>query len=430
MQRVLVIAFSVVPSPARQSVQLMNLLKALVSRYAVDVVTVKSPELTYVETFMKTRMLRVPCTGGSLTEQAEAFRRAVRRQLRGVDYEAVHFRCPWGGRPVCELASELSARAMFEMARSPEGEPRGGDPELMAVLRRDEAYCLERAHQIVVPTHSAAAYLRARGFGDRVSVVAPGVDIDLFDWEYAPAVDSSRVLFAGRIGPARGIRLLLEAIRLVSQRHRVELCLVGPLDPGFEEPLAEAIDRLELRGVVRCVGPVPHEDLPRVISSATICVAPHAANEKERPLSPCPSKILEYMACRRLVVAPRRPAVAEHMLEGQEGLMFTPGHARDLADAMLLALEDEALRHRLATAGYRTVRERHSASGARRAMLELYERLVPPEAWVPVLTGPQPSTEIPAPPEITTARHPLVSGERVSQAAARDDVSFDSSDPD
>jgi glycosyltransferase involved in cell wall biosynthesis len=408
MQRVLVVAFSVVPSPGRQSVGLVNHLKALAPRYAVDVVTVKSPDLPYVDRFMKTRMLRVPCGQGSLLEQVEAFRRAVRRQLDGVDYDVVHFRCPWGGRPVCERKGELGARTIFEVARSPEGEAPASDPAVAKALTRDEAYCLERADRIVVPTQAAVAYLQRRGLGRKVALVAPGVDVDLFDWEEAPESQPPRVLLAGRLGPARGVRLLFEAVKQVLAEEKVELALAGPVDPGFEPSLAEAIAHLGLSDVVKQLGAVEHGDLPRVIASATVCVAPHAPDSHDRPLASFPSKIMEYMACRRATIAPRRVAVAELLRDGEFGLLFTPGDVRDLADKILALLRNPELRARLAEAGYRAVREARPASATRRALLEVYTRVAPPELWSPT-AGPQgPSTEIPSSPDTTTARRSLL----------------------
>jgi glycosyltransferase involved in cell wall biosynthesis len=404
MQRVLVVSFSVVPSPDRHSVQLVNHLKALAPRYAVDVVTVKSPDLPYVDRFMKTRMLRVPCGGGTLAEQVEAFRRAVRRQLEGVDYDVVHFRSPWGGRPVCERKGELVARTIFDVGRSREGAPRSADPALAQALQRDEAFCLERADAILVQTQSSASYLKRRGLGAKVAVVPPGVDIDLFDWEGTPESQPPRVLCAGRLGPARGIRLLLEATREVIKQTPIELCLAGPIDPGFEEPLQAAIARLGLTEVVKLLGAVDHGDLPRVIASATVCVAPHAPDTHVQPLAAFPSKILEYLACRRPTVAPRRAAVAEAVRAGEHGLLFTPGDVRDLADKILAFLGDPELRVRLADAGYRAVREARPASATRRALLEAYARLAPPDPWSPTSGAPGPSTELPSSPETTTAR--------------------------
>jgi hypothetical protein len=135
-----------------------------------------------------------------------------------------------------------------------------------------------------------------------------------------------------------------------------------------------------------------------------VCVAPHAPDSHDRPLAAFPSKIMEYMACRRATVAPRRVAVAEVLRDGEYGLLFTPGDVRDLADKILTLLRNPEMRGRFAEAGYRAVREARPASATRRALLEVYSRLAPPEAWAPTDGAPGPSTEIPASPDTTTAR--------------------------
>ena len=43
--------------------------------------TVRGGDQAYVEQFRKTRMLRVPVSSGSVVDQIESFRRALRRQL-------------------------------------------------------------------------------------------------------------------------------------------------------------------------------------------------------------------------------------------------------------------------------------------------------------------------------------------------------------
>src|SRR5579859_3160454 len=140
--RLLIVSFSVCPAPDRQGVGLRNLIKALASRYQVDVLTIKAGELAFVERFMKTRMLRVPVGTGSLSEQAQAFRRAIRRQLEGEEYDLVHLRSAWGGRAV--IAADPT-KLVYEVARSTEGEPRAADSRLAARLADEEKACLERA---------------------------------------------------------------------------------------------------------------------------------------------------------------------------------------------------------------------------------------------------------------------------------------------
>src|SRR5439155_7105616 len=110
-----------------------------------------------------------------------------------------------------------------------------------------ENYCLERADLIVVPTETARAHLDRGGFGGRVAVVPPGVDIDHFDWEPAALFPPPRpiLLYAGRIAPGRRVRLLLEAVGHLG-RHDVDVWLCGPVDDALRTPLDETIAQLEL----------------------------------------------------------------------------------------------------------------------------------------------------------------------------------------
>ena len=257
-------------------------------------------------------------------------------------------------------------------------------------------------------TGVASKYLEQRGFGEKVAIVPPGVDVDLFDWEASPPVYPPRIVLSGRIGPGRGVRLLLEATREILADVPVELWLAGPVEPGFEGVLAEAVKALGLTDAVRCVGPVEHGEIPRLLASATVCVAPHAPDPEERPLAGFPLKILEYLACRKATVAPRRPAVEEIIRDGDQGLLFAPGDPRDLAHKIRVLLTAPRLRDALAEAGYRAVRERWPASRARRSLLELYHQLAPCEPWTPTGGVAGPPTEVPASPETTTARRSLV----------------------
>lgn len=418
--RLLIVSFSVVPAPDRHGVGLLNLLKALGPRYACDVLTLRPPasamgELPVVERFMKTRMLRVPLGQGPLPEQVEAFRRAIRRQLEGEEYDVVHLRSAWGGRAVLS-GVQSDARLVYEVARSTEGEPRAADAQLAVALADEEGACLAAAARVLVPTETARGHLEQRGLGEKVDVIPPGVDVDHFDWEPAGREAGERVLYAGRIAAGRGVRLLVEAVGRLRQERPVTLLLAGPIEPGFEPLLDEAIARAGLApGDVERLGPVDHEDMPRLIAGAQVCVAPSAADPGERPLAGFPTKLLEYMACRRAVVAPRRAAVEELIADGRDGLLFAPGDGVALAHAIGRLLDDPALREALATSGYQRVRAEHPASATRRRLLEVYAELLPEAAWTPG-RGANPIDALPSHPDTTTARRPLPGAEPVGRA--------------
>src|SRR5438128_11858115 len=70
------------------------------------------------------------------------------------------------------------------------------------------------------------------------------------------------------------------------------------------------------------------------------------------------TSLLDAMACARPIVATRAGGIPEIVEDEVNGLLVPPRDARALADAIVRALNDEALRRRLGDAGLARVRER------------------------------------------------------------------------
>src|SRR5690606_26205933 len=85
-----------------------------------------------------------------------------------------------------------------------------------------------------------------------------------------------------------------------------------------------------------------------------------------------PTKLLEYMACRCTIVAPRRDTVAQVVENNREALLFEPGDPTDLARKVLRLLGEPILRKNLAQNAYERVRRDFTASAARRAIRKAY----------------------------------------------------------
>lgn len=319
------------------------------------------------------RILRVPMTDGDFRSRVAAFRRALKRQISGADYGVVQFRDSWSGMPVLELRAQFKYKTIFDAARSPMAAPQILDLEMTRSLDRDQEACVLGADVVLVGTEPSRRYISARGRPDRVHVVPPGVDVDLFDWD-EPAVDGPpRVLYLGAIEPGRGVRIVLRAAQAIVDKLPIKVTLAGPIAPNFDATLAREIEELKLEDTVEILGPVDHDDVPALISRATICVAPAAVELSPKPTGLFPTKILEYMACRRAVVASRRGTVSLLMKDKVHGLLFTPGDSADLAEKLTTLLRDADQRAELARRGYELVRESYTASATRRALRGVYE---------------------------------------------------------
>src|SRR5262245_23825633 len=147
------------------------------------------------------------------------------------------------------------------------------------------------------------------------------------------------------------------------------------MSPKFDQPLRDGIRELGLSDKVEVLGPVDHDQLPALLATATVCVVPAAADLTPTPVVVFPTKILEYMACRRAIVAPRRETLANLVENGRDALLFEAGDPVDLAHKVLRLLDEPVLRDQLAHSAYERVRRDFTASAARRALRNAYKVL-------------------------------------------------------
>ncbi len=371
MPRVLLTGFCAVPGPRRAGVQLRHVIRSLTPLHNVDLLVVREGEQAYVERQGSVRVLRVPTHESDLRAQIQSFQRALKRQLDGADYDIVHCRDSWSCIPVLEARARLGYAVVYDLTRSPLGDSLQ-DPELDAQYGRDEEACLLAADMVLAPTPAAVQALKNRGKPERVMLSPPGVDVDRFDWDEQPQGGPPRIVYVGSIDAGRGVRVLLRAMVAISREVDARLVLAGSFAPKFETNLAQGIRELGLEGKVEVLGAVDHDQLPALIATATVCVVPGAADLTPNPTVVYPTKILEYMACKRAIVAPRRETLAHVVENNREALLFEPGDPIDLARKVLRLLGEPLLRERIAQHAYERVRRDFTASAARRALRAAY----------------------------------------------------------
>ncbi|MDX2088470.1 MAG: glycosyltransferase family 4 protein [Kofleriaceae bacterium] len=373
MPRVLLTGFAAVPGPRRAGVQLRHVIRALTPMHTVDVLVMREGDQAYVERQGSVRVLRVPTQEADLRGQIQAFQRALKRQLDGAEYDVVHCRDSWSCLPVLEARSRHDFTAVYDLSRSPLGETTF-DAELDAQYARDEEACLLAADLVLAPTPASVAALRRRGRPERVMLSPPGVDIDRFDWDEAPPSGRPRILYAGTLDPGRGVGVLVRAMATILKDTDAQLVLAGAMASQSQQFLEEWIRELGVTERVVLLGVVDHDQLPALYSSATVCVVPAAADLTPNPHVLYPTKLLEYMACRTAIVAPRRETVLQ-VVGPNEALLFEPADPVDLGRKILRVLSDAALRKSLAHSAYERVRRELTASAARRAIRSAYSVL-------------------------------------------------------
>ena len=127
------------------------------------------------------------------------------------------------------------------------------------------------------------------------------------------------------------------------------LVLVGVGLQGW--PTAENfIKRNRLEGRLILTGQLSQPDLASLYrcSIASISPAEHDGT---------PNTLLEAMACGALPIAGSLPSIREWIRDGENGLLFDPGDAASLTQAIVRALDDCALRDRSRSVNFGLVRE-------------------------------------------------------------------------
>lgn len=179
-----------------------------------------------------------------------------------------------------------------------------------------------------------------------------------------PEIPPKRFLFAARLVALKGPDVAAEAIRLLAERGiaaELQMAGSGPL----AGTLAETAARPELAGRIVLLGQVPQDELARRIADAAAQVAPSRSKESFSLVS------AEAAFAARPVLASRRGALAETVVDGETGLLFEPGDPASLADAMQRLLQEPGLAARLGNAGRKRARSRYRLTD----MIDRYEAL-------------------------------------------------------
>ncbi|PXF33119.1 WalN protein [Pokkaliibacter plantistimulans] len=147
--------------------------------------------------------------------------------------------------------------------------------------------------------------------------------------------------FAGRLVGWKGLSVAVQA--LADSRlhcHPVKLLIVG--DGEERSRLAELAKKLGVAERLIMPGACAHAQLPKLYAACDMGVFPSIGDEAFG------ITIAEAMSCGLPVVASYIGGIPEVVgNEGGSGLLFTPGHAQDLADQLLTLIEQPELRARM-----------------------------------------------------------------------------------
>lgn len=381
LPRLLFCCFDVVPGPSASSRRLSEYVKGLSERFQVVVLSVKTPDHPHIEKYHGARLLRVPVGGGDITARAETFDRAVRRQLESEDYVLVHFFDPFGGYALAERRAELGYKLIYDACVFPSMELPFGTPDapphrrLLARSRRQELFCLMNSDAIIVGSPLTRDWVSTLGVEkEQVHVLRAPVDLSPYTPQAVGRPDGRplRLVHLGSLSGTHGLLTLLEGLALAHARSpgRVLLSLVGPAAPGWRTRLEQEAGRLGVLGQIVFEPPVAHDELPSVLARADAGALSLEDTERNRVMGTPLSRLGEYLAAGRPVLAADLPA-ARQLVPPDAAVWYRPADPASLAEA-LLSLADDLPRRLERGAAARVAAVRWDAAKIRADLVALY----------------------------------------------------------
>lgn len=318
----------------------------------------------------------------------EGFERTARSILNARRVAFVYHRYSLNSYVGCQLAQLKGVPLVVEYNGSELWIGRHWAPPIQhpALAERIELVNLKSADLIVVVSRASRDELVARGIAEGKILVNPnGVDPDV----YSPSVDGTVVRdryglrghivlgFIGTFGPWHGAEVLADAFVKLRRLHpewhdRARLMLIG--DGGRFGATIERLRHGDALGATVTTGLVDQKDGPSYLAACDILISPHVGNPDGSPFFGSPTKLFEYMAMGKGIVASDLAQIGEVLEHQITAWLVPPGDAQALTLGLERLIQDAPLRERL-------------GSGARSVVLERYTWAAHTERIVTALRG-------------------------------------------
>jgi glycosyltransferase involved in cell wall biosynthesis len=213
---------------------------------------------------------------------------------------------------------------------------------------------------------------------EKIHVIYNGVDVQKFK-NRGEGVDLRRelgieegqkvILCVGRLYYRKGLTMLLRSIpRVVQKFADVRVLISGEGFKRNEENLQELAEKLKIDDFVMFLGYFPDERLPDLYATADLFVLP-ALYEN------FPFAILEAQSTGLPVISTQVGGIPEFLINNENGLLVESGDPEQLAQAILILLQDPAFAEQLGRCGRMRVEEKFAWPAIADQVVGLYRRL-------------------------------------------------------
>ncbi|MGD0644265.1 MAG: glycosyltransferase family 4 protein [Candidatus Bathyarchaeia archaeon] len=238
-------------------------------------------------------------------------------------------------------------------------------------------YLFNHVDKIIVPS---CAYKRIvesyyRINGDKITVIPCGIDTETFNplrfnvetqRERFGILNENVVLFVGRLVSYKGLEYLLNAMPLVIREFKdTVLVIVG--EGNIRNELENLTKKLRLQEHVRFLGSLPSDQIPEIMSMASVFVLPSLVESFGVVLA-------EALSMEKPVIASNVGGIPEVVEKGKTGLLVSRQDVKGLSEAIISVLSDQNWAMAMAIEGRKTVVRKFSWQSVTAKTIGIYNK--------------------------------------------------------
>ncbi len=249
----------------------------------------------------------------------------------------------------------------------------GTSLKLPGIAKKIEDYVLQSADMITVVSKPLKDELLERGIDENRILVNPNAvnpdtfnpdrfsDDEINDLKSSLGIPGGTLVagFIGTFSPWHGVEVLAKAIPLALKNNsRLHFLLIGggPLINRMKDQLriSDVLNRVTFSGLI------PQDEAPKYLMCSDFFLSPHVPNPDRTPFFGSPTKLFEYMALGKGIIASDLDQLGEILEHEVTALLVKPGNAGELATAIGRLCDNMELRGKLGEAAKRKALENHT----------------------------------------------------------------------
>lgn len=201
-----------------------------------------------------------------------------------------------------------------------------------------DAETLKKADHVIVDTKADMKYFAEefRIYENKFETLYMKADSSIYyPREQKKRIDLQNrfvVLYFGSILPLQGIDVILEAVKLLSDRQEIHFQIIGAIPDKYSKPI---------QGNVEYIDWLSQEELARHIANADLCLAGHFNGKIDKGKRTIPGKAYIYEAMEKKMILGDNSANHELFSEDKKHRFVEMGNAQKLSSLIMqLYMED------------------------------------------------------------------------------------------